>query len=457
MAEGTVTPLPPGTPSGTVTVAIPEEAPQLPLEVWRSIIGYHPYHFWQLADSQYVPVTSSCNTLVYESAWLSHEMAGRENIRDAIIEAEARLREHLDYSTGRRFIVETVQHPFPFVHQHKFQAHIGGRGRWLNIRLNEGHVRNLGVETYELIATMPTSITDEDGDGLLDTFTVSFNTTATDPDQLGIYFAENDRLDNDPVSERYRIAPVKVQIADNGVATIKGRAWLLVPPLSYQGVAKTKINPTQTASYASSVEIQRRYCDPTGTTTDTAQAVLVWETDPYPAWAAVCSAENPLSYSPHSTDPAAQAFAIARAQVRDARLGEITVGRAIYDADNDQWSGVSWGTCRQPDRIIVRYEAGAPLTAMEKTLNQIGVTGRWDAVVARFAAAELNRRICACDDANRELWRWQFDLARAAGANQEQYRISDADLSNPFGSRAGAVYAWRAVANLKLARAYLPG
>ena len=66
----------------------------------------------------------------------------------------------------------------------------------------------------------------------------------------------------------------------------------------------------------------------------------------------------------------------------------------------------------------------------------------------RLAAAELSTRVCACDTANRELYRWQFDLSRAAGANDEQYQISANDLDNPFGTRAGQVAAWKEVKHL---------
>ncbi len=65
-------------------------------------------------------------------------------------------------------------------------------------------------------------------------------------------------------------------------------------------------------------------------------------------------------------------------------------------------------------------------------------------VVARLAAAELARPICGCEDASRELFRWQFDLARSSGSGDEQYgAVSAADLDNPLGTRRGHVAAWR--------------
>jgi len=75
---------------------------------------------------------------------------------------------------------------------------------------------------------------------------------------------------------------------------------------------------------------------------------------------------------------------------------------------------------------------------------------KFQVAVARMAAAELARPICACDEANRELYRWQFDLARTGGANDESYgAVSATDLDNPFGTRRGHVYAWRMIKEIR--------
>lgn len=67
-----------------------------------------------------------------------------------------------------------------------------------------------------------------------------------------------------------------------------------------------------------------------------------------------------------------------------------------------------------------------------------------------MAAAEMPRKICACDESNRELHRWQFDVARSAGANDEAYgAVSDIDINNPFGTRRGQIYAWKEVRALR--------
>jgi len=471
-----------GTP---VSISITDQQPggqwpQLPLEQWRRIISYNPWHFWGLANSSQVPVSSQCNTIVTEHAWQNSDAVGREEIRSAIITAEARLREYLNYSIGRRFITETIKYPRPLTYGHQYGASVDGNGRWLSIRTNEGYLRSIGVETYSTISeSSAVVLSDEDGDGINETFTISASTSLTDASEIGIYFVAADRLDSttptqnpssseasggttgtpavlpsDGLSERWRISPVNITITSNGALTIKGNAWQLVRPILYEGYNTSAllngIDPSDSSNFVSEVGIYRRYSDPTGTTQDTCQALLVWETEPYPYWAIGCSESDSLSFSTNSRDPAAVAYGISRAQIRDARLGIVTVGRANYDSDTGEWAGVNWGTCRQPDRVIIRYEAGAKISSVENTLSQSRLFGRWDEIVARFAAAELTHRICACDTANRELYRWQHDWALDQGGN-----LGQRAQENPFGTRGGAIYAWERVRHLMVTQAYV--
>jgi hypothetical protein len=99
--------------------------------------------------------------------------------------------------------------------------------------------------------------------------------------------------------------------------------------------------------------------------------------------------------------------------------------------------------------LIVRYKAGYPLSGGE-------MDKRWQTAVTRFAAAELARPICACDNANRELYRWQFDVARTGGSNDESYQATTMeDLANPFGTRRGHLYAWKFVKSMRTLQGYV--
>ena len=174
-----------------------------------------------------------------------------------------------------------------------------------------------------------------------------------------------------------------------------------------------------------------------------AQGVFVWETPPYPSWANCCGSTN-LVFSNNATDPASIATAMARVGIRDSRNGIVTPGAVSHDAATGAYTAIGWGTSRPPDRVILRYYAGQPLN------EQYQMQEFFKGIVARLALAELTERISACDIANRNIYHWQFDLARTSGNADESFgAINSSDLNNPFGgTRRGHVYAWRMVKQL---------
>ena len=130
------------------------------------------------------------------------------------------------------------------------------------------------------------------------------------------------------------------------------------------------------------------------------------------------------------------AQAVARVGIRDKRHGLLTPADASYDSTTGIWSSLDWTVCAQPDRVTLRYLAGFPLAAD-------GIMAEpYRTVVARLAAAELGRTVCGCDYANRELYRWQFDLSQTARGD-ELFGISPENLNNPLGTRRGHVQAWK--------------
>jgi hypothetical protein len=408
--------------------------PILPLEAWRKIIGYNPWHFWGLAGTL-APVTSSCNSVVRKYGWQGVDAAGRDDIVTAIDEAERKLRTQLRYNIAPHFVSETLQIP-QYSDRRIWQwGYADPSFRWRAFPASEGYINSVGVEARTLIGSVARStpaviadtlvFTDTDGDGLMDTWTATIATTVTDPGQIAVYHAAANRIDSAPVSEDWRIAPVLVSIA-GGVATIKGKVWLLVKPIKYEGTDEY-LNADDLANYVSSLEIYRYYCDPSGTTTATAQGMLIWETEPYPGWANCCNTTN-------ASDPAALAYSISRIGIRHAKAGMLYFGESAYNATTGIWYATDWTSCRPPDRITVRYNAGVPLINYQ-------IDPRMATVTSRLAAAELARRICACDTANREIGRWQYDLAYT-GKGDELYNYPAEELSNPFGTRRGHVEAW---------------
>ena len=410
----------------------------LPLDTFRAEFGYSPWHFWGLASTANFPVSDSCSDLVYQYAWQANDSAGRDDIRQAIESAENMLREHLRYSIAPHFVTETIN-PERW-HDAKLNRtmYADASGRWLNVQLREGKIQQIGVETRALIGTVTTAggslvTTDADGDSVIDTFTATIATTVTDVSQIEIMFAVGDRWTGEPAGDKWVIKPVTVTIA-GGVATIRGRIWQIVKPVLYE--SGQPLAPATAANYATSLEVYRHYCDPTGTTQDTAQAVLIWETQPWPYF---CSVLTPTITN--SGDPAALGYALARVTLRDAERGIVGFGEAAYNTTSGAWE--STASYRPPDRILIRYLAGDALDSLGHMQE------RWAKVVARFAAAELGKRICACESASRMIYEQQVDRAFGGDARVEKFNMTEADNASPFGYKEGQLQAWRIVRNLR--------
>lgn len=403
----------------------------LPLERWRTILQFHPWHFWGMSDSTLLSAAGEgCSSLTRQYAWQNSDAASRTEIGRAIQAAESILAEHLGYWVAPAYLEET--HDWP-----------GGLGwRWPTIQLDTGMIQAAGVEQLDSIsAAAPVTMSDVDSDGYDDTFTIGpIVTSVTDPAQIALYFAAADRFAlgdrSSDVGPSWRIEPVSVTISA-GLVTIKGPAWLLVDPVLYEGVTNVGangLNPATPGTYVTTLDVYRRWTNPDGTdAASSSQGAVIWETRPCHGWWCACGCTTSASF-----DPAATATATARIGLRNAENGIVSIGEASYNASSATWSTLETAICDVPDRAVVRFLAGIPLDrdGQMQRIAQIAV--------ARLAAAELARPICGCEDANRELARWQFDLARSSGANDEIYgAISASDLDNPLGTRRGHIFAWR--------------
>lgn len=408
------------------------------LTAWLFAMGYSPWHANQLVNATYVPLapaTHKCDTITYEYAWGWADRCGRTNIRQAIEDAEQLLFQYEHVWPSPRFREVTMAYPQPFDKSYLWRGDVNMRGRWMDLILGEGHIQAAGYEHSETPVVSAITFQDLDGDGLFETATCTAAvSTGTTADQVAVQFLA---ADCGPITPRPQIAPRSVSVTGL-VATVTFNAWDLVKPIKVSSPVLATYDPAvlppfatrPTTPYPDSVEVYRHWCDPSGTTDATAQAVLIWETAPYPGWATCCGPAGG-----DDRDPAATATALGRITIRDGVAGIVALGEAAYDATLGQWiHACDWSHCRAPDRVTLRYQAGIPLAGI--AMAQPRAT-----VVARLAAAELARPICACAAANKELYEWQKDLSQT-GATDDLYQAPE-DMANPIGSRRGHLQAWR--------------
>lgn len=431
----------------------------LPLETWRQVLGYNPWHFWGFVNSSVPQNPTGCDDIIQKYDWQGPNQAGRESIARAIETAETRLAEYLGFDVAP--VYHDIIVPFPKYMDRKASRRytVDPSGRNISVRVPNGLVQQVGIPQLTLLGTPAVVYTTKYISGVLDTATITITVPAgTDPASIRVYFQATDRLNNAAVGDDWRIMPVYVSIASDGVTcTIYGKSYLFGVPANYENYTSwnvatgisTGLDPNVASNFVTNVEVYTYVISSVGQSLSNSQAVLYWETEPCHGQWCMCDSCQSTTFVPASSidDPAAISYSIARSGIRNARLGMLTPAAAVMDPTTLIWSEVPWGILRDPDRVELRYTAGWPLGS-DGNLDK-----RWWVVVGRLAAAELTHAVAACNEANRELYRWQFDAARAGGRHEEQYKIAPEDLICPFGTRYGQIYAWK---NTKLLR-LLPG
>lgn len=262
----------------------------LTLDEWYKIMGIHPWHGFQLANDV-IPLDSKCNTITCERAWIDAQRVGRYEIREAIKRAEEIAYQYLHYWPFRRHNTLTIDYPTMGNRTMNRYYDVDPQGRWVSIQLPEGHVHALGslYESTPVVANV--AYADLDGDTLYETAQITASVPlGTLPSEVVVQFTSID-LGALPASSDIPIRKVTVS---GTTATIVIDAWNMVCPLKYQGVTCNPLNPNNfyvASSFsptpnayvlAYQVNVFRRRTDPTGITQDTAQAVFIWESEPYP-------------------------------------------------------------------------------------------------------------------------------------------------------------------------------
>jgi len=373
----------------------------LSLEAFRKILAIHPYHFWGWEDNNLVKVSSACNSITTQYAWQNENAAGRFEIAKAIEIAERKLFDYLGYEVAPRYKVKTLLYPKYFVTDNWRWGSVGADGRRVAVSLGEKFVQSVGTELRTLIGTGTPVISDANGDTVNDKFTLTMATTETDTTKIQVFIAAAHRY---YALSDSRVLPIEVAITGGNV-TVTGPAWAIGKPTLYEGLGRSTLDPAMASNYAN-LEIYTVSTYTEGQTVDNAQATLLWETLPCDWWPCCYPFQVP-TYTPNASDPAGVGKAIARCGIRDSEGGLVIPAQSIYDATTSQWTDRLWPAYREPDRVIIRYQAGYALDSIGEIDYHLKVA------TARLAAAELSERICACDVANQELSRWQWDAAWA--------------------------------------------
>lgn len=388
----------------------------LPIDTWGAIMGVSP---WWLNQFEFDDDHVQCAHVMYQSPW-SHDFLSREELARAMAKAEEMVAEELNFWPAPKYFTDEV-HTYPRPYNRELYGYAGTpRYQWKAVQLNWGKVQAPGLMARTLVnAAAAVVLSDNDGDGVSDRFTVTVATSVTDPREIAAYFTLADR-NGVSLDETWRIRPVNVVIT-GGNAVITGHPTLLAKPDLTTTYNPTALDPTVAANYVTTVEVYRLYTDMTTTAADPAQGMAMWELDDCDvppcnvAWLPVCVG------------------------ARNAEAGLVSV---------DFWLAGTQDvpSNREPDRVKLNYLAGYPL------LNGHMAREMAD-IVAHLATGILPVGPCGCERSDRIISWWR-NLPSQGEENQRPLSMKELDEC-AFGQSRGALWAWKRVQNLRRERVSL--
>jgi len=387
----------------------------LSLYEWAELMQLNPWEFAQFGEGFPVTNNAQCHYVWFQRSY-PYAFISREEVAATIEKAEAALASQLGFWPAPKYFEETVPVPhqqpqyrdWPYTTYQYTPRYSPLAFRTLNVKT--GWVQGGGIRAYTAIGDYAVTYSDSDGDGINDRATITFATTVTDENEIGLYFTAADRA-NDPLDETWRIRPARVSISA-GTATVVAPALLFVVPAKELALNPQALDVTVAANFVTTVTAARVYTDTTATDDTPNQGFALWDAIPGDC----------------DTTPCTQASAAIC-------LGESNMEMGLVSASYT--SGECCNGWRPPNRVRAKFLAGYPL-----------VNGRMDRrfadLVAHLAAAWLPVEECGCERSARILHYWRAE-ASDMEANQPPRPITPEEINNPFGSLRGAVYAWKGI------------
>lgn len=395
-------------------MAVSQTPTQLPLDTWAEILGLSPWEFNGFIHPQ--TKSGQCQDVFRQFQWQQDHLS-REEVAEAIADAEQMLADELIFWPAPKYLTdEVVLYPRP--HQRNLWGLAGTpRGEWKSIQLTWHNIQSGGVFNRTAIGTISgadLTISDEDGDGVFETFTAVITDAAigtiTDVNELALYFAAGDRHGED-ISEVWRLRPVKITISGN-VATFHGHRTLLTNPAKAYAVNSADLTATTAANYVTSLDCYRAFTDDTATDAQPYQGVAIWKNDPG------CTQDCTFSLLPLC-------------------LGQDFNEQGMVFASFGDTTCWPFGS-REPDRVQVNYVAGMPL-----------VNGQMNREMAKcvtyLSVSLLANEKCGCDRVNRILDKWRRPITRFTDGNAQVIGYTEPNM--PFPMTGGGVWAWNRIKN----------
>lgn len=415
-------------------MAIAKTKTALSLDRFAAIMGINPLHFNQIEISTISPSTT-CDTPILQYSWGEADRIGREEIAQAIAQAESMLHEWLGFKLLPTWEYETVKFPRPNKPELFNVYGRNVRGMHQSLKTSQGYVKYGGAEAFTLIESgAAVTYVDNDSDGYAETATIIVPTTILDNEEIAIYY---------PGLADWEIRPIRVVLANN-MATITCRREQLVISNLLEAIDANGVDGLDDDNFLATVDVYRHYND------ISKMAMFLWE--PIPIFCGcllpcICNSETGDNDCSHGCNVNTQQGCLS---VRDSRNGIVFGVPGEFDETNMFWNVRPFGLFRAPDRTKIWYRAGLSY----KNSNLI-IDPTWERVIAFYALTFLERPLCACQGLASKIQYWVNDLSESV-SNQgsgTSYMLAKNILDNPLGTTRAAIYAWNLVKRNQLATA----
>lgn len=376
-----------------------------------------------------------CADVWKQYAWQDGGKVSREELIEKIAEAEVDIAGELTYWPAPVWIAgEQTEFPRPQRTDLYATSGLNARLRAKSVRTQWGYVLYGGVRATEELGEATCSFLDLDGDGFPETAQFQLTVSASlSICEVQAFFKQYDDPDaancrTDPTSEgadpAWRVHSLRSTLSGTTL-TMYIPAWNLFRPQLSEGWNIDDIDADQAANYVDALEFYRVYNDPSQ------QVRFLWGED------ITCD----------DSETCAWALQDGCLRVKDARRGMIVPSPGTYDASDETYSANTWSQSREPDYVRTWYRAGLQPRRPLGTITHGGsvacdqLSHFWAETIAILAIARLDRPICdECSNIGLVADRWQIDLAKVG---ERSFQVGGDTLDNPFGTRAGEVFAWK--------------
>lgn len=373
--------------------------PGISLDDFFEEMCINPFYGWQMSqnpndrDKRDTPIPGGfddtpCDRLVYERCRNGCQIAGRQEICQAIIEAE------------RMFANQAKYWPTPHQVCDEISFACGFRGG--ELALGYGKVLALGSIAYDHIDTL--TIADEDfhdtnNDGVLDTLILDLAkpTAVTDPNDVVILLDEDCHFGY--CGRELRPICVRANPNDTSLLRVEIPVWLMVDRENFDWVNPKPVDPNILANYMRTVKFYRKYVDGRN-------AVRIMRSSG--RFSCGCGNETADCFTCDT----------GTACIVDSDYGVIRMNLS-NGGDCGCW-------CDQcAERLCIRYVSGV-------------CNGQWDRWIARLAASIINRDVC-CDATGSLVKYWAQEFIQTDSRGRITTPLSSGESANYFGTRRAGV------------------